>query len=70
MKTKINCYKTNADLFVNNNTYNINWDGLTFIDNEDWNDWATETLKPCEQTENYEDIKNTLYIHTNHLIKE
>ena len=70
MKATINTYKTNATLFFNGNAYDINWDGMTFDDIDEWNEWASDELEPADEATNRFDIRERLYIATQHLIND
>lgn len=70
MKATIKCYTGNADVFygdIKNKT--VRWDGLIWDSDEDWNEWADDVLADIAEAENYDDIKLTLHMHTDHLIK-
>lgn len=70
MKATINTYKTNATLFFNGNACNINWDGMTFDDIDEWNEWAAEQLELARVADNYQDIRERLYIATMNRIND
>lgn len=70
MKATIEIYKTNAYVGADEvDVFNIVWDGYTWDNEEEWNQWADEELSPIKGAENYEDVKMTLYIYTNHRIR-
>ena len=70
MKATINTYKTNATLFFNGNACDINWDGMTFDDIDEWYEWASDELEPARWADNYQDIRERIYIATQHLIND
>ena len=70
MKAELKCYQCNADLFVDGGFHVISWDGLEFDNESDWQEWADEQLTPASTADNYEYIKQTLFIYTQHLIKD
>ena len=68
-KATIKCYKGNATAFYLGNFYDINWDGMEWDNEEEWNEWADEELSAIKGADNYEDVKRTLLISTSHRIK-
>ena len=71
MKATIKTYKGNANVFFGEiQNLSLNWDGIRFENEEEWNDWADYALQPIREAENYEDVRMSLYIATCHLIDD
>ena len=69
MKATIKTYNGNADLFFKDMVnYSIRWDDMTWDNEKEWEEWAKEVLEPIEDAENYDEIKLTLHIYTDHFI--
>ena len=67
MKANIKTYKVNAVLFVNNDSFNIDWDGMEFDNPTDYAEWIDEQLVAAEECENYAEVRRTLEAATDHL---
>ena len=69
MKATIKTYNGNANLFYGDIVNcSIRWDGMTWDNEKEWEEWVKEVLEPIEDAENYGEIKLTLHIYTDHLI--
>lgn len=64
---KIKTYKTNANLFIGDETFYINWDGLEFDSEEEYNEWINEQISPAADCDNYDDLKEILEIATDYI---
>jgi len=67
MKANIKTYKVNAVLFVNNDSFDIDWDGMEFDNPTDYAEWIDEQLVAAEECENYAEVRRTLEVATDHL---
>ena len=67
MKANIKTYKVNAVLFVNNDSFDIDWDGMEFDNPTDYAEWIDEQLVAAEECENYAEVRRTLEAATDHL---
>ena len=67
MKANIKTYKVNAVLFVNNDSFGIDWDGMEFDNPTDYAEWIDEQLVAAEECENYAEVRRTLEAATDHL---
>lgn len=70
MNATIKTYKTNATLFVNDNSYTIDWDGMEFDSVEEYDEWISESLTPAKECGNYNDVRQSLEIVTDYLRPE
>jgi hypothetical protein len=70
MNITIKTYETNAVLFVNDNSYTIDWDGLEFDTAEEYDEWISESLAPIKECGNYNDFRLLLEIATDDLRPE
>lgn len=68
MNATIKTYNINADLFFFDECYPICWDGTTWENKSEWEEWAKIVLEPISAAENYDDIKLSLRIATDHRI--
>lgn len=69
MNATIKCYQCNADIFLNGEYYNLQWDGMEWENESEWQEWADESLTPIANADNYDDIIEILHIYTQHAIK-
>lgn len=67
MEATINNYRVNATLFVDGESYDINWDGMVFDNRTDYSEWIDEQLEAAEECENYDEVRRTLEAATDHL---
>ena len=70
-EASIKCYQNNADIFYGDDTFSIDWDGLSAeeLSDEEYDEWIEEKLKPIENATNYDDIRRKLEIQTDYLRK-
>ena len=66
-EASIKTYKTNASLFVDEDTYFIDWDGLTFYSEDEYQEWLDNAVAPADGCKNRDEIRNLLEIATNYL---
>ena len=67
MKATIKTYQTNANLFVNEQTFTIDWDGMEFHTRNQYKEWIEEEMEPAKECDNYEEVRQSLEIATDYL---
>ncbi|MBO4498780.1 MAG: hypothetical protein J5732_00810 [Bacteroidaceae bacterium] len=67
MKATIKTYQTNADVWFNEESKTINWDGLQVDSAEEYNEWIDNELAFCKEAENYQEIRQSLAIATEYI---
>lgn len=63
----IKTFKTNADLFIGDDFFVIDWDGMTFSTEEEYQEWLDEAIEPARDCKNRDEIRKSLEIVTDYL---